>query len=70
MNRKLTAALTDLNFAPTNTAKENLLREGIDAEKNSSTKILTADKIVCENVKIPYNYKLEIVGNDLILTRS
>ena len=44
--------------------------EGIDAEKNSSTKILTADKIVCENVKIPYNYKLEIVGNDLILTRS
>ena len=33
MNRKLTAALTDLNFAPTNTAKENLLREGVDAEK-------------------------------------
>ncbi|MBQ7476577.1 MAG: UDP-N-acetylglucosamine 2-epimerase (non-hydrolyzing) [Selenomonadaceae bacterium] len=33
MNRKLTAALTDLNFAPTNTAKENLLREGIDEEK-------------------------------------
>ena len=44
--------------------------EVIDAVKNSSTKILTADKIVCENVKIPYNYKLEIVGNDLILTRS
>ena len=33
MNRKLTAALTDLNFAPTNTSKENLLREGVDAEK-------------------------------------
>ena len=33
MNRKLTAALTDLNFAPTNTAKENLLREGVDEEK-------------------------------------
>ena len=33
MNRKLTAALTDLNFAPTNTAKENLLREGIGIEK-------------------------------------
>ena len=33
MNRKLTAALTDLNFAPTSTAKENLLREGIDEEK-------------------------------------
>lgn len=33
MNRKLTAALTDLNFAPTNTAKENLLREGVAEEK-------------------------------------
>lgn len=44
--------------------------ELLDAEKNLSTKILTADKIICENVKIPYNYKLEIVGNDLILTRS
>ncbi|MBR5913180.1 MAG: UDP-N-acetylglucosamine 2-epimerase (non-hydrolyzing) [Selenomonadaceae bacterium] len=33
MNRKLTAALTDLNFAPTNTAKENLLREGVDEDK-------------------------------------
>ncbi|MBQ6975237.1 MAG: UDP-N-acetylglucosamine 2-epimerase (non-hydrolyzing), partial [Selenomonadaceae bacterium] len=33
MNRKLTAALTDLNFAPTKTSKENLLREGVDAEK-------------------------------------
>ncbi len=33
MNRKLTAALTDLNFAPTDTAKKNLLREGTDEEK-------------------------------------
>ena len=33
MNRKLTAALTDLNFAPTDTAKKNLLREGISDEK-------------------------------------
>lgn len=33
MNRKLTAALTDLNFAPTDTAKKNLLREGIGEEK-------------------------------------
>ena len=33
MNRKLTAALTDLNFAPTDTAKKNLLREGIDEKK-------------------------------------
>ena len=30
MNRKLTGAITDLHFAPTQTAKENLLREGVD----------------------------------------
>ena len=33
MNRKLTGALTDLHFAPTDTAKKNLLREGIDEQK-------------------------------------
>ena len=30
MNRRLTGALADLNFAPTLTATENLLREGVD----------------------------------------
>ena len=33
MNRKLTGALTDFHFAPTTTAKNNLLAEGVDAEK-------------------------------------
>lgn len=33
MNRKLTGALTDLHFAPTKTAKENLLKEGVSPEK-------------------------------------
>ena len=33
MNRRLTGALADLNFAPTPTAKENLLRENVDADK-------------------------------------
>jgi UDP-N-acetylglucosamine 2-epimerase (non-hydrolysing) len=33
MNRKLTGAITDFHFAPTNTAKQNLLREGVPAEK-------------------------------------
>ena len=33
MNRKLTGALTDLHFAPTETSKENLLREGVNEEK-------------------------------------
>ncbi|MDN5331309.1 MAG: hypothetical protein PWP45_534 [Tepidanaerobacteraceae bacterium] len=30
MNRKLTGALADLHFAPTMTAKENLIKEGVD----------------------------------------
>ncbi|WP_141694219.1 UDP-N-acetylglucosamine 2-epimerase (non-hydrolyzing) [Desulfosporosinus sp. BG] len=33
MNRKLTGALTDLHFAPTETAKRNLLLEGVAPEK-------------------------------------
>ncbi|MGB9840819.1 non-hydrolyzing UDP-N-acetylglucosamine 2-epimerase [Thermovenabulum sp.] len=32
MNRKLTGAIADLHFAPTKTAKENLLREGVKEE--------------------------------------
>jgi UDP-N-acetylglucosamine 2-epimerase (non-hydrolysing) len=31
MNRRLTGAMTDFHFAPTNTARDNLLREGVDA---------------------------------------
>ncbi|MEL7597341.1 MAG: UDP-N-acetylglucosamine 2-epimerase (non-hydrolyzing), partial [Clostridiaceae bacterium] len=30
MNRKLTGALTDFHFAPTDRAKNNLLKEGVD----------------------------------------
>lgn len=37
MNRRLTSQLTDLHFAPTETAQENLLREGIAAEKVTVT---------------------------------
>lgn len=33
MNRKLAGVLTDLHFAPTETAKRNLLREAVAAEK-------------------------------------
>jgi len=32
MNRKLTGALADLHFAPTRTARNNLLREGVNPE--------------------------------------
>lgn len=33
INRKLTGTLADLHFAPTETAKDNLLREGVSPEK-------------------------------------
>ena len=33
MNRKLTGAIASFHFAPTETAKANLLREGVDPEK-------------------------------------
>ena len=33
MNRRLTGSIADLNFAPTATSKENLLREGVDISK-------------------------------------
>ena len=36
-NRKLTGALTELNFAPTETARGNLLREGVDPDTISVT---------------------------------
>lgn len=33
MNRKLTSAIADLNFAPTEVSRQNLLREGVPDEK-------------------------------------
>ena len=54
MNRKLTGALTDLHFAPTATAKNNLLAEGVDAEKifvTGNTVIDALYKIVDKNYK-------------------
>ncbi|MBM7853739.1 UDP-N-acetylglucosamine 2-epimerase (non-hydrolyzing) [Desulfohalotomaculum tongense] len=33
MNRRLTGVLADIHFAPTETARENLLREGVSGEK-------------------------------------
>ena len=42
INRKLTASLTDLHFAPTTTSKENLLREGIE----ESTIFVTGNTVI------------------------
>ncbi len=54
MNRRLTGALADLNFAPTVTAKENLLRENVDAEKifvTGNTVIDALYQTVCRDFK-------------------
>ena len=42
--------------------------EVLGAEKNIPIKILTAEKIICENIKLPDDFKFEVIGNDLILT--
>ena len=42
MNRKLTGALTDMHFAPTATAKDNLRRENISAE----TIVVTGNTVI------------------------
>ena len=44
--------------------------EILNAEKNIPIKILTAEKIIYDKIKTPENSKIEIVGNDLILTFS
>ncbi|MBR4904194.1 MAG: UDP-N-acetylglucosamine 2-epimerase (non-hydrolyzing) [Selenomonadaceae bacterium] len=56
MNRRLTGSLADLNFAPTPTAKENLLREGVDADKifvTGNTVIDALFKTVRADFKFP-----------------
>ena len=55
MNRKLTAALTDLHFAPTRTSKENLLREGVDAEKIFVTGNTVIDAL-CQTVRDDFKF--------------
>lgn len=57
------------NFVISGTA--NLTNTKIEVEgtiKNTPIKILCAEKIIVDNVKIPDNSKIEIIGNDLFLT--
>ena len=65
MNRKLTGVLTDLHFAPTETAKNNLLREGVPAEKVFVTGNTVIDALLA-TVKPSYTFLdpmiQEIVG--------
>lgn len=62
MNRKLTGALADLHFAPTETSRQNLLREGI----NENTIFLTGNTVIdaMENtVKDDFKFRNETLQN-------
>jgi UDP-N-acetylglucosamine 2-epimerase (non-hydrolysing) len=62
MNRKLTGALTDLHFAPTNTAAANLAEENIKGENvfvTGNTVIDALHKTVCEE----YKFENELLQN-------
>ena len=70
MNRRLTGSLADLHFAPTKTAKENLLREGVDAEKifvTGNTVIDALYKTVREDFRFP-NFHFD--GKRIILVTT
>ncbi len=61
MNRRLTGALADLHFAPTPTAKENLLREGVDADKIFVTGNTVIDALL---QTVRSDYKFQHVSKD------
>ena len=67
MNRQMVDCLTDMYFAPTNLSKENLIKEGIPAEKiyiTGNTVIDAMSKTVDRNYK---NEILDWVGNNRLL---
>lgn len=59
INRRLTGALADLNFAPTPTAKENLLREGADADKIFVTGNTVIDALL-QTVRADFKFANEL----------
>lgn len=63
MNRKLTGAIADLHFAPTEKSKNNLLREGVN-EKNIFITGNTAIDAMKHTVEDSYNFSNETL-NDL-----
>jgi UDP-N-acetylglucosamine 2-epimerase (non-hydrolysing) len=51
-NRKLTSCLADLHFAPTKTSRDNLLREGVAADKIHVTGNTVIDALLAARSKI------------------
>jgi UDP-N-acetylglucosamine 2-epimerase (non-hydrolysing) len=62
MNRKLTGSLTDLHFAPTSTAYDNLLREAIVPEKVMITGNTVIDALLA-TVNKKYQFTSELLAN-------
>lgn len=62
MNRKLTGAMADLHFAPTNISKENLLKENID-ESNIFVTGNTSVDCVKTTVSENYTFSCNILNN-------
>ena len=70
MNRRLTGSLADLNFAPTTTAKKNLLREGVDAEKIFVTGNTVIDALY-QTVRADFNFPdFKLDGKRVILVTT
>lgn len=58
-NRKLTGAIADLHFAPTETSKQNLLQENIDPEKIIVTGNTVIDALLEVIEKLETNVELK-----------
>ncbi|MBQ6006872.1 MAG: UDP-N-acetylglucosamine 2-epimerase (non-hydrolyzing) [Selenomonadaceae bacterium] len=70
MNRRLTGSLADLNFAPTPTAKENLLREGVDVDKIFVTGNTVIDALY-QTVREDFNFPdFNLDGKRVILVTT
>ena len=62
MNRKLAGALTDLHFAPTSTARQNLLRENVDSESVFVTGNTVIDALLA-TVKPDFRFEDELLAS-------
>ena len=61
MNRKLTGSIADIHFAPTETSRQNLLNEGVDAEKIIVTGNTVIDAL-CMTVKEHFKFEDELLN--------
>lgn len=69
MNRRLTGALADMNFAPTPTAKDNLLREGVDADNIFVTGNTVIDALY-QTVRADFPFQHVSKGKRVILVTT